>query len=241
MKRTLAAMTCLLALSPALAQIEAYPCQSRDQGWKAAFNKIEARFQALPPALQAGNIPAAELNAKCAGYKSAGDFQSCGVIVDRSVITQGGLEQKGTSWTADGTTITSTKADPVFDLICKLRDQREQARNPAATQPSGVSQNAAAVEQQKLAQAKTQAKTLAMAKRVLAEANASGIGAPSTPLNPSAAPASTPAAAPATFTVRSNSCSDCACWCGLLPSACGGGDNGACSIVSSYAISCHCQ
>jgi hypothetical protein len=241
MKPTLAAMICLLALSPSFAQVEAHPCQSRDQGWKAAFNKIEARFDDLPATLQAGNIPAAELNAKCSGYKSADDYQSCGAIVDRSVIKEEGLEQKGKSWTSDGTTITSVKADPIFDRVCKLRDQRERTHGGAGNPQAGASRNGASVEAQAKAQAKT-AKTLAMAKKILAEADASGIGAPSTPIAARpAAPVSTPAAAPATFTVRANSCSDCACWCGLLPSACGGGDNGACTIVSSYAISCHCQ
>ena len=240
MKPFLAALPFLLALSPAFAQDTVHPCQSRDQGWKAAFNRVEARYQTLPAALKVGSIPATKLNAGCARYKGAGDFESCGAIVDRLVMKDAGLEPQGKSWVEDGNTITSAEANPIFDRICELRDERAQARNggvSASTTPEDANRNAAIQREMQ-----SQARTLAMAKKVLAEANASGIGAPAYPAAPTAAPTAEPKAAPMSMvTVQMGS--PCAnktgaeqdkCWCDLVQSPeCQNHETGACMNAAS--------
>ncbi|MFI5349609.1 MAG: hypothetical protein ACHQ2Z_08705 [Elusimicrobiota bacterium] len=245
MKPFLAALSCLLLMSPAFAQNAApHPCQNRDQGWKAAFNSIEARFQALPADLKGGAIPAAKLNKSCAKYKGAGDFESCGAIVDRSVLKEAGLEQQGKSWMIDGNTITSVEGGPIFDRVCQMRDDRESIRKDGATQAQKDDANrAAAIAQQKA----SQARTLAMAKKVLAEADNSGIGAPSYAMPaPTAAPAAAPKAAPMSM-VTVTMGSPCAsksgadkdkCWCDLVQSPeCSSHETGACMEAASMCPS----
>jgi hypothetical protein len=148
MNPLLAALSCLLALSPAYAQAPAgdfcaNPDQfgGRDRAWIVAFDDIDARFKALPEErkekLQKTQAKASGANAGCAALSGV-ESAECGVFADHLLIRN--LFKIGKRWYEGDRESPSLElsdaAWTILDRVCDQRQQREAARKAAVQEAS---------------------------------------------------------------------------------------------------------
>ena len=181
MKPFLAALSCLLALSPAFAQEAPHPCDKAFDSWRAAFNQIDASYKALDSGFKKGDPEPDKFNDLC--KQSAGDaLAHCGAVVDHAVLVKSEFVRQGSLWAYAGNTVmpdddqaVQPNARAAFSRLCGLRRARQPgARGAAAsTQDAAAGDRAAAKAQE--SQAAAEARTKREVDKIIAENRGSAV------------------------------------------------------------------